>query len=328
MARKRRYIKPEALHEVVSRTEGTLPLPPTELTNELLRGIYARSQRDDEIDLCNFVHMNNHTHEQIVPRSAQALCNFYKETKKRTTEAVKRLLGRKRLTLWEPRSNVEYIPRLPDAVTRVVYLFCNPASAGLVDSIEQYPALNTWDAFKNCEPSVESAVLIPARCYYQSAIPQLSETNSLTEVEDQITTSMLKELKKGYAHNLIIRPFAWLKPFGITDPAQIEAIRQEIIARVLAREEELRQTREHPVIGAERLKRQEYFRPHEPKERGRKTFVYCSDSSVRAEVIAKSESLDKECRRLYKLVLAGEEVTWPPGVFIPWVRPTGIPAIP
>jgi hypothetical protein len=120
-----------------------LPLPPTEVTNQLLTGILARTQRDEKVTLCNFVEMNNHTHQHCIPDEPEQHAKFYMEYQKKVTDTVRRLTKRSRLQLWEKRPSVMKIAELEDAIQRLVYIFLNPAKAGLENSIDCYPGLTT-----------------------------------------------------------------------------------------------------------------------------------------------------------------------------------------
>jgi hypothetical protein len=319
MTRTRRTYKGNSLYEIVSRAAEGLPLPPTSTTNEILRGIYGRAQRDNKVTLCNFVEMNNHNHTHVIPSAPKLFAFFYKEVKKQCTEAVKALLGLPRLRLWEARSTVAVIPRLEDAIARLVYLFCNPAKAGLVDSIDEFPGLNSWSYFKSCKPSVDATVSIPVRSYHKSAIPRLPSGNALSEQQDLALVTQLHQSDDVFEHTLQIQPLAWLKPFGITDPKQIESIRQRIIQMVYEQEAEYREARKFPVLGSTNLQRQEYFKPHVPAKRERKPFVFCSDPELRKEIIAFVRSIMDRCRRCYEQAKQGLVVSWPDGVFIPWL---------
>lgn len=162
MPRANRIICKDALYEIVPRAREGLPLPPTELTNQLLTGILARTQRDQKVTLCNFVEMNNHTHQHCIPDKPEQHTKFYMEYQKKVTDTVRRLTHRSRLRLWEQRPSVIRLAEIEDAIKRVVYIFLNPAKAGLVNSIDEYPGLTTWKAFTTCEASVEAEVRLKA----------------------------------------------------------------------------------------------------------------------------------------------------------------------
>lgn len=306
---------------MVSRAREGLPLPPTETTNEILSGIYGRAQRDETVTLCNFVEMNNHSHILAIPKTPELFTNFYKELKGGITESVKALMGLPHLTLWEERSTVAVVPTLEDIIQRLVYIFCNPTKAGLVDSIDEFPGLNSWRAFKTCEPSVHATVSIPVRCYHKSAIPRLPSDDTLTEEDDRRFVSALQSSDDVFEHELIMKPLAWLELFGITDPKRIEAVRQRVIKLVHEQEAKYRAGRTRPVMGVQRLRSQPYFKPHTPAKRDREIFVICSDAEIRKQIISFVRQTTDKCREFYESFKQGLPVVWPEGVLIPWLPP-------
>lgn len=315
--------KNSAVYEVVSRAREGLPLPPTETTNEILAGIYGRAQRDDRVLLCNFVEMNNHHHILAMPKTPELFTHFYKELKKGITESVKALLGLSQLSLWERRSTVAVVPTLEDVIERLVYIFCNPTKAGLVESIDEFPGLSSWHAFKTCEPSVEATVSVPVRCYHKAAIPRLPNDDTLTEEEDNRFVSYLQCSENVCEHELVLKPLAWLEPFGVTDPKTIQAVRERVIKSVYEEEAKYRRNRTRPVMGVQHLRRQPYFKPHKPAKRERKIFVICSDTELRQRIISFVRQIAEKCRRCYEDLKQGLPVVWPDGVFIPWLPPRG-----
>jgi hypothetical protein len=321
MPRTRRVIQKSAVYEVVSRASHGLPLPPTETTNEFLNGIYGRALREGNVTLCNFVEMNNHSHQHSIPLQPGALPKVYGEMKKNITESVKALLGVDYLTLWEPRAMVAILPRLEDVVARVVYLFCNPSKAGLVDTIDDYPGLSSWHAFNSCPPSVDATVSIPVRYYHKAALPRLPEGNVLSADQDKSIVAELRRSEDVFKETLEIRPLAWLKTFGITKKEQIERIRKRIIKMVYEQEEKYRLARTRPVIGPEALKRQEYFRPHTPRKRERNIFVICGDPELRVKIIQSFRWISAKCRECYEKAKRRVPAIWPDGVFLPWLPP-------
>jgi hypothetical protein len=87
--------------------------------------------------------MNNHSHQHFIPDDPHKKTKFYMEYQKKVTDTVRKLTKLKQLQLWEPRPSVFFMAQLEDAIKRIVYLFVNPAKAGLVETIDEYPGLNT-----------------------------------------------------------------------------------------------------------------------------------------------------------------------------------------
>lgn len=271
--------------------------------------------------MCNFVQMSNHNHQLNIPAFPGALSKVYGETKKGITEALKALGGIEQLNLWEDRSVAAVVPTLEDVVARHVYMFCNPAKANLVDSIDHYPGLSSWKAFKHCEASVHAKVSFKVRAYHKEAIPRLPESNVLSEEEDQRLVEELRASGKYFDETFTIQPFAWLALFGITERRDIERVRRRIISTVYKQEAKLRKKRTCDVIGCENLKRQAYFTPHTPSRKQRTVFVFCKDKQLRLEIIALVKAIEAECDECYERAKRGLPAEWPDGVFIPWLPP-------
>lgn len=325
MPRTNRIIFKDTLYEIVPRAREGLPLPPTEVTNQLLTGILARIQRDEKVTLCNFVEMTNHAHQHCIPDKPEQHTKFYMEYQKKTCDTVRKLTKRKRLNLWEGRPSVIKLAELDDAIKRVVYMFLNPVAAGLVESIDQYPGLNTWNAFTTCEPSVDAQVSVKAYWTRVSGLEPLPEGDRLSPANDAAMARRLRESKKTEECELVVKPLAWLRVYGITDPQKIEQVRQRIISEVRAEEARLAKERLEAgtgVLGPERLRQQQYFRPHTPKKKERNIFVICGNDSLRATIIQTFEDIFATCRKCYQILKAGGTVDeWPPGTFIPWLPP-------
>jgi hypothetical protein len=298
-------------------------MPPTQTSNELKLGILGRTQRDSKVELSHFVDMNNHSHTLAVSNDCRRLSDFYMEVQKKTTDAVKALLGLSSLSLWEGRPMVAEIPTLDDAINRIVYIYCNPSSASLCNSIEEYPGINSWSAFLQCEPRVDAEVEIDARWYPVSEIPKLP-SRSLSPKQD---TSILQKLlgsEKAFSHPIFIKPFKWLEVFGIVEPKQIERIRRKIIDRVREKERanaEARRAAGKRSVPRSVLVREPYMKSHKPEKKERKIYLICGDKELRLELLERFQQIFDRCRECYRKAKEGLRVDWPPGTFTPWFPP-------
>jgi hypothetical protein len=246
------------------------------------------------------------------------------EYQKKVTDTVRKLTKRKSLNLWEKRPSVFFMAELEDAIKRVIYIFLNPAKAGLVASIDEYPGLNTWHAFKTCAPSVDAEVVLQAHWTPVSVLEVLPDNNKLSPANDRELAKRLRENKRTKEYSLVIKPLAWLAVYGVTEPKQIEVIRQRIIKAVYEQESALAKERiekSKPVIGAERLKQQRYLSSHTPKKKERRIFVICGNDILRPKIIEAHKDIATRYRRCYELLKDGLPHEWPPGTFIPWVPP-------
>lgn len=330
--RKNRYFQRDQVYEVVSRATHGIPFAPTQSTLEIFQGIMGRTCRKDEVHVCHAVNMGNHGHYMCKPKKVKALSNFYQEINKRSTEALKVLLDLNRLRLWEDRANVAHLPEKEDAIKKVIYIYCNPAEAGLVDSIDEYTGFNTWKAFLTCPPDINACVEENVRYYFKRALKRLPANNVLDPFSDRQYLAHLKDqpVQTGRVNIvseevLRIRPFAFLEPYGITDPKEIEEIRLRIKTEVYKREATLKAERAaagRPALGVERLQLSEFMKAHTPKEHRPKISVICENPLVRGITLIKEHDILERCRDLRKLAEAGDLVTWPHGVFVPWRPPS------
>lgn len=312
------------MYEVVPRTNEHLPMPPTQTSNELRLGILGRAQRDSKVELCHFVDMNNHGHNLVVSKEEDDFCKFYMELNKKTTDAVKALLGLRKLSLWEDRAGVPKVATLKDAIERVVYLYCNPSKASLCDTIDEYPGINSWKAFLAAEPSVDAEFEIEAHWYPVAAIPRIPRNKKLSRWDDEGLCIKMKQSKQRQRHTIIVKPFKWLEVFGVTEPEKIESIRQDIIRRVREAEADYRRRRAEAgkrAFKPSELQREAYMRHHVSIKQGRKIIVICSDPFLRAQEIAHYKFILQVCRDNYAKAKEGIRVEWPPGTFTPWFPP-------
>jgi hypothetical protein len=201
----------------------------------------------------------------------------------------------------------------------------NPVRAGLVRSIDDYPGLNTWEAFTTCEPDIDATFKISAHWMPSSALEPLPESNMLSPRADRNMVNNIRESDKAVEYELEIKPMKWLAAFGITNPEDIERIRQTVIRRVREEEREVEKERidkSMPFIGAERLKQQEYFRPHTPKEKGPRISLICGDDARRPTLLEQLSQIRQRCKECYLALKQGLDHEWPPGTFIPWIPPS------
>ena len=237
---------------------------------------------------------------------------------------MRKLTRRSQLNLWEKRPSVIKLAELEDAIQRLVYIFLNPAKARLEKSIDDYPGLTTWKAFTTCEASVDAEVRLEAHWTPVSSLEGLPSGNRLSPAYDKAMAARLRDNEGTERYDLVIKPLAWLTVYGVTDPVEIERIRQRIIREVYAGEAKLAKERLDQgwaIIGAHRLRHQEYLAQHTPKKRERKIFLICGNHSLRPTLIRLFQDIFAACRACYRALKAGLPHEWPPGTFIPWLPP-------
>lgn len=268
------------------------------------------------------VWMANHPHLLVRAFDADALKCFYMELQKKITDCMKCLLGFEQLNLWEGEPEVAIVLDVDKAIQRIVYYYLNPSQANLVDTISEYPLLNTWLEFSSSPGDLDAALTSLTPWIQQPTIKKL-RSRRLTAPEDAYITQQLIE-KATRQHDLIIRPNDWMKAFNITSNEEVKRINDQIIAAVTAGEAQFaadRARKGYVALGAKRLRKQEILKPHKPKKKSRRIFVLGSTKEIRIPYIQKIKEIFTECSRLYRLASKGHLVTWPPGVFPPSIPP-------
>jgi len=315
----------QKVYQLCFRAARGLPLPARPLIKLIIESALARTQRDDKVLVCNYIWMGNHPHISLVSLDVNALKAFYCELKKRITDMLKRLLGLNTLHLWEAKeARVIEILDLDKAISDYVYYFLNPANAGLVESIDDYPGLSTWKAFCSCEPSVSAKVEYSVPWIRLPSLHALPSSHLSRAHEEQVIKQIRADNKS--MEKVTIYPFAWLKVFGITEPEDIEANRRKIIERVREGEKELAEKRAkagHTVIGKTTLELQPIeIGEHVPKKNERSIFFNSSIKELRIAYFERFREFCKRCRECYRLMCRGiKDVVWPHGAFVPPIPP-------
>ncbi|MCB0359304.1 MAG: hypothetical protein KDD44_06700, partial [Bdellovibrionales bacterium] len=144
MPQLRRLIKSGALYELGFRARKSLPFPCTKYMQLIFESALARVQRDSKVVIHGYLVEGGHVHLMLSARDADQCRKFYGELQKALTDAVKRLLGRKYLNIWEGRVYLAEIPTLEDAINKFAYIFGNPAKDDQESSVDRYPGISSW----------------------------------------------------------------------------------------------------------------------------------------------------------------------------------------
>lgn len=305
------------VYELTLRVRSGLPFVPCDTVNALIKSAMAQAQSITGVTICHYLWMGNHAHMLVIVNDPENLVKFYGIVKKSLTDHMKRLLGLRSLVMWEGRK-VQLIADYQTMAARIAYFYANPAKASLVDNIDEYPGMSSYQAFKHSGGEDEYEYREKIRWIRPKYLKKL-DNPCLTVEEDR---SIAAELEKRayYEHNLIIRPNAWLKVLKVPT-TKVLSMMQRVLGGVKRAERVAREKRAldgRSCLGREGLIRQEIMKPFEPKKYGACMFVMCADRARRMEIIQMVVSVRRECTRLYhERFKKGKRVTWPPGTFPP-----------
>ncbi len=302
------------------RTAKGLPFAATSYMELIIKGIIARVQRDHKVLLIALSFMGNHPHIMIEAGDRDQCKRFYGELQKQLTDAVKRLTGKKHLNLWRRNStSVVHYGDLESVQHRIAYLFANPARANLVDSIEHYPGVSSFHAFRSAPPFL-NATVTESCPWIQAPMIRRLPARSVTARQDRALTEWMRGKATEY-HDLTYNPNAWMRRFGITTTEEIQGVNAEILRRLRELEEEARRNRTvkgWKVMGATRLQRQALdIESYEPPS-SQRIFIYAVDPQIRIKMIREYRLFCERCRECYEAWKRGDFlVQWPPGAYQP-----------
>jgi REP element-mobilizing transposase RayT len=304
---------PGTVIEVTFRTEEGLPFVANALIRHIIESVMAAAQAQYGQVICDFIVMGNHIHMILYVRDSSSVVGFIEYVKRETAIAVNKLLGRRQKTVWTNGYNPAVILDVEKLIERKVYTYTNPQKADLVETIEQYPGLNTWQAFLS-GGSVKILRRIP-----RNAIPTLGRKKLSPRQIEKLVEEMCEQGQEEL--ELRIEPDAWMDGVPGGTECDPEAIIAEVASRVRQLEAEFsdeRQKSGRQVAKQKALINARMDRPHTPTKFGRRVICYASDIKVRACFITWFKS---ECKNTWDTVrqeVGGVFHTIrPPGFFAP-----------
>jgi len=250
----------------------------------------------------------------VVVDNPEHVSKFVGYVKCEISHAVNLLLGRSRKTVWA--EGYDSPPILtPDDVQRYIqYIYLNPAKANLVNSIDEYPGVSSWEMFVLNKESV-SVKAIPRCLIAPLASPALSIGEQKRLVNHYLTQNLLE-------FEFEIEPFAWLECFpALSADKHALQYKTETISALQASQQQLlteRAKANKTVIGSTVLRRQSMLLEYQPKKFGRRMICICSDKKLRKSYIAFFKKLSYKAHKVYKCWKLGEfSAKIPPGFFAP-----------
>ncbi|MCC6220440.1 MAG: transposase, partial [Deltaproteobacteria bacterium] len=256
MGRNRRCFVNNTCLEVSFRAEEGLPLIAAAYMRVILKGIIAKAFELYDITVCHMLVMSNHVHGILVVEDPECVKDFVGYIKRESAHAINRLLGRRKRTIWCEGYAGTVILDAEKAIERIVYLYTNPQEAGLVEKIEDYPNLSTWEYF------VSGGGELRARRIPRHSISPLP-SKDLSLAEQQQYACELEE--QGEEESVMfIDPDAWMRCFPELGESDCESVNRTIVERIRAKELAFSRNRAKPVFGAHALRIERMNKPHVP----------------------------------------------------------------
>jgi REP element-mobilizing transposase RayT len=276
----------------------------------LIKGIIAEAARLYPVTICHLLVMPNHIHIILVVQSPEAIPQFLQYVKRESAHAINRLLNRRRHTVWCTGSDTPVILDPATVLRRLSYIYLNPARAGLVESIDQYPNISSWQALLS--GATEETVCRIPRDY----IVDFYRVASGQSIEKALEYLRKKDVVLSPA-TFRLEPFSWTPHFIDTQKQDVENLRHQVVMDVRQEEAQLCRSRTEPVLGASRLRSQPMDKPYLPSKSGRRSICLGASQAVRALFLDWYFALRETARAALQQLRQGRFVVLPPGFFYP-----------
>ena len=310
-----RIIPPKHAAEITISVEQGLLLPANPLMKTLLLSAMARAQYLHPLTICHYLVEPTHIHFLVYIEDPTTVRDFVERFKTESAHYINRMLGRRKRTVWCESYFCAPILTETSVRKKISYIYNNPAKDGLEDSIEHYPNLSSWTAYKTGKHSLKTPRV------YRDIVPYMPEGGSYSEHRYRAEVQKIRRLSSEQ-HTLRITPDAWMVAFDITsseERATQNRLCLELISEDEARYRALRLAEGRTVIGSATLRAAHLETQYLSKNRhGKKMWCICDNITLRVRYILWAKALKEKARAVYERWALGDcSIPFPPGVFPP-----------
>jgi REP element-mobilizing transposase RayT len=289
-----------------------LPFTATLYMGLILLSCLAHAQEKYPIKICHFLMMANHIHIVIYVENPEDVPAFMCLFKTDSATAVNRMRKKRKRSIWCESFSCLPILTLDKVVNTIAYTYVNPQAADLVDSIEEYPGVSSWQMYQKKITTVSVPYI---RRSHISPVP-----SKLPIRKQEMVVENLKA-KSDTNLSLTLSPDAWMDSFGITDEEERLAINKRIVERVRELEAEHRERRVREgkkCVGAKALMEEDMDKPYEPRKFTPNMWCISSCKIIRMEFIGLVKSLLRQAREVRERWKVGDyRERYPIGLFPP-----------
>jgi REP element-mobilizing transposase RayT len=305
------HVHDTVLFATASLEEGVFLLA-NPLVKALLRSAMARAQTLFPVTICHFLVEGTHIHFILVVDNPDDVKGFMERFKTESAHYINHLLGRKKRTVWCEGYDSPVLITPEDVVSRIVYIYTNPAKDNLEDSVAKYPGLSSWEMFTKGRYEQEWAWI------HRDRVPKIADKLLLPKDINALAGELLANAEK---QDFCIEPNAWMECFGIVEPETQAELNEEILRRISEKEEEYRKERMDSgktVMGREYLLREGFNLTYRPERSGRRMWCICCDRAKRKAFILRVKELCKVAREVYQRWKVGDySLPFPLGLYPP-----------
>ena len=272
--------------------------------------LLAKAQTLYPVQVCHFQWMGNHFHLILAGRAA-AVSSFMGFFQGEIAKYIKLIVPKFYQTkFWKGRFKEQKLCTAQDVINKIIYIYANPARAGLVESIFEWPGVSSWKMYTNGSNRF---------CVRFVEIKDFKKiARRICHMKDAHAAKELRLIGKA-SYEFSIFPNVWKRCFKESALWTDEYIRETVVSGVAEREKELDLERgSKPVLGVNALKNQSITQPYEPKDTGGSPFLICHDLEIRKQCIESYKLFCKQCREAWEQWKKGMfDALFPSGCYRP-----------
>ena len=292
----------------LSVREGIM-LPANDLVKFVLKSAMLKALKHHPITISHFIVNGTHIHKIVRVYNPEDIPGYMERFKTESAHYLNNLIGRNQRAVWCEGYDSPMLLQPEDVIEKIIYLYTNPVKDGLINSIEHYPGLSSWQSYKNRKSFIKG---------------QLISRDDVYEVEqdkgDEYFRKKRKLLSKSAGKERVVKidPDDWMKAFGNLDRKETNDRMFELINH---REEEIRnkfKEEKRNFMGLARLVNQGIDLSYIPKREGKKMWCISFDVELRITYINFLKELTKQARDVYLRWCEGDITKrMPEGMFAP-----------
>ena len=295
---------------VTNRLCCGLPFVCKPYMDAIIKGAMAMAYAKYPAQVCHYLWMGNHFHMLLAGR-VKFISGFIGCFEGEIAKCVKRMTLLYQTKVWAGEFKEQWLCTAQDTFRKIGYIYANPARADMVDKIDDYPGVSSWKMFIDKDYSFKATYIAPSTV---SKVGYCLGEKASTQLCDEY----LKNNDEVYEFK--INPHAWKKAFPETKHMSNDELDKKVIEFVRGHEDEARNRRKKPVMGAEKLKRQCMHREYIPESWSPTPFLICHDVALRCKCIKSYKRFCKKCKKAWQRWKLGfVKARYPKGAYRPYM---------
>ncbi len=292
---------------ITNRVGRGIPFIPARNIKLLMESALAKGQDLYPVQKSGFLWMGNHYH-LLISGTGKHVSKYVGYIQSQIAKIIKRLTNIYDIKVWPTRFKEQVLHTGWDVLRKLAYIYLNPARAGLVKSISEYPGLSSYDMLVSGSKSkfvkyipVRHAKLLGSNPKNYNSVSKYKKLRSLSEET--------LELK--------LYPFIWKKFFPSTENVTDEELYKELMDIIEGEEAKVLKTQK-TFIGAKRLINAGFSKNYKPKKKDKTPYIICYDKEYRMKLIASYKLFVKNAREAWVRLKNGmKNIKLPTGAFYP-----------